>query len=51
MRRFVEDLFAFLLSDASEYAENLTLARVPLELLQPAEDLLLGFVTDAASVV
>ncbi len=51
MRRAFENLLAFLLGDAAEHGEDLALARFALEVLQAVEDLLLGFIADAAGVV
>src|SRR6202011_1395506 len=41
VRRFVENLLAFLLRHASEYTKDLAFARLPLEVLQTVEHLLL----------
>ncbi len=51
MRRAFENAFAFLLRHAPKDAENLALPCFTLELLQPMEHLLLGFVANAAGVV
>ena len=51
VRRALEYLFALLLRHASQHAEDLALARRPLEILQAVEDLLFGLVADAAGVV
>ena len=51
MRRALEDFLALLLGHAADDGEDLALARFALEMLQAVEDLLLGFVADAAGVV
>ena len=51
MRRFFENPLAFLLSHASNYSEGFALAVFSLELLQAGENLLFGFVADAAGIV
>jgi hypothetical protein len=51
VRSLFENLLAFLLRHAAEHAEDLALARIALELLQPVKHLLLGLVADAARVV
>ena len=51
MRSFLENLLAFLLRHAAQHRERLALAVFFLELLQPVEHLLLGFIADAAGVV
>ncbi len=51
VRGALEDLLAFLLGHASQHGEELPLARLAFELLQPAEDFLLGFVPNAARIV
>ena len=48
--RPLEDLLAFLLGDAAQDAEGLS-GVLPLELVEPVENLLFGFVADAAGVV
>ena len=50
VRSFFENLFAFLLRDASQDREGFAFA-VFLELLKAIENFLLGFVADAAGVV
>jgi hypothetical protein len=51
MRRFLEDFLSLLLRHASQDSENLSFSGFPLELLQAAEDLLLGLIADAAGVI
>ena len=51
VRRAVEDLFALLLGDAAQHAEDLVLHPLALEVLQAVEDLLFGLIADAARVV
>jgi hypothetical protein len=50
MRRAVETFLAFLLRHAADDGENLSLARIAFEMLQAIEDLLFGFIADAAGV-
>jgi hypothetical protein len=51
VRRALEDLLAFLLRHAPQHAENLAFAGFALEILQAIENLLLGLIANAASVV
>ena len=51
MRRALEDFLAFLLGHAADDGEDLSLPGLALEMLQAVEDLLLGFIADAAGVV
>jgi hypothetical protein len=51
VRRALEDLLAFLLGDTADYGEDFPFARVPFEMLQTIENLLLCFIPDAAGVV
>ena len=51
MRRTLKDLLAFLLRDASEHAESLSLRFELLEIGQAMKHLLLGLVADRAGVV
>src|SRR5215831_6970070 len=51
MRSLFEDFFAFLLRDTSQNRERFTPAVFFLELLEPMEDFLLGFIADAARVI
>ena len=46
----VEDLLAFLLGDAADDGEDFAFAAF-LKMLQPVENLLLGFITDRAGVI
>ena len=48
---FVEDALAFLLGDAADHGKLLAFALQAFVLVQPVEDLLLGFVADGAGVV
>ena len=51
VRSAVEDLFPFLLGDAPENAEDLSLLLIFLVVREPVKDLLLGFVTNRAGIV
>ena len=51
MRGAVENLLAFLLGDAADHGEDFPFPGVALEMLEAIENLLLGFIPDAAGVV
>ena len=51
MRRFVEDLLAFLLRHAADHGKYLALPGFAFELLKAVEDFLLGLIANAAGVV
>ncbi|MCU1332171.1 MAG: hypothetical protein JWM08_1163, partial [Candidatus Angelobacter sp.] len=51
IRRFLEDLFTFLLRHTAQHAEFLTLLLKLLVVVKPVEDFLFRFVADGASVV
>ena len=51
VRSLFENLLAFLLGDASQHRKRFALAMFFLELVEPVEHLLFGFIADAAGVV
>src|SRR5207253_3645420 len=50
IRRPLENLFAFLLGHTAEHANDLSLAGIALEVLQPIEDFLLRLIPNAAPI-